>query len=89
MNGWIATATSTLPDLTVTYEAVGSGGGREQFLGGGVQFAGTDAALKPEEKEAAVERCYGGEAIQLPLHQPHRGGLQPSLRGRRPPQHVC
>ncbi len=68
MNGWIATATSTLPDLTVTYEAVGSGGGREQFLGGGVQFAGTDAALKSEEKEAAVERCYGGEAIQLPLY---------------------
>ncbi|WP_035833269.1 phosphate ABC transporter substrate-binding protein PstS [Jonesia quinghaiensis] len=68
MGGWIATATSALPDLTVTYEAVGSGGGREQFLGGGVQFAGTDAALKPEEKEAAVERCYGGEAVQLPLY---------------------
>ncbi len=68
MGGWIATLASVAPDLTVTYEAVGSGGGREQFLSGGVQFAGTDSALKAEEKTAAVDRCFGGEALELPLY---------------------
>ncbi|MEP7765866.1 phosphate ABC transporter substrate-binding protein PstS [Sanguibacter sp. 25GB23B1] len=68
MGGWMATFGSVAPDVTVTYEAVGSGGGREQFLAGGVQFAGSDAALKDEELEAAGERCFGGEAIELPLY---------------------
>ena len=36
-------------DLTVTYDPTGSGTGREQFLSGQVQFAGTDAALDEEE----------------------------------------
>lgn len=68
MGGWIATAASVAPELTISYEAVGSGGGREQFLAGGVQFAGTDSPLKPEEKAAAVDRCYGGEVLELPLY---------------------
>lgn len=68
MGGWTATLASVAPDLTVTYEAVGSGGGREQFLSGGVQFAGTDAPLKEEELTAAADRCYGGEALELPLY---------------------
>ena len=68
MGGWIATAASVAPELTISYEAVGSGGGREQFLAGGVHFAGTDSPLKPEEKAAAVDRCYGGEALELPLY---------------------
>ena len=36
-------------DLDVTYDPTGSGTGREQFLSGQVQFAGTDAALDEEE----------------------------------------
>lgn len=68
MAGWVATLTSVAPELTVTYEPVGSGGGREQFLSGGVQFAGSDSALKAEEIAAAVDRCYGGEALELPLY---------------------
>ena len=68
MEGWMATFGSVAPGVTVSYEAVGSGGGREQFLAGGVQFAGSDAALKDDELEAAVERCYGGEAIEVPLY---------------------
>ncbi len=68
MEGWIATLTSVAPNLTVNYEAVGSGGGRTQFLAGGVQFAGTDSPLKEEELAQAVDRCYGGEALELPLY---------------------
>ena len=68
MGGWMATFTQTAPDVAVSYDAVGSGGGREQFLSGGVLFAGSDAALKPEEVTSAQERCFGGEAIELPLY---------------------
>lgn len=66
--GWIAGFNDTYPDVTVSYDAVGSGGGREQFLAGAVQFAGSDAALKEDELEQAVERCEGGEAIEIPLY---------------------
>ncbi len=66
--GWIAGFNDTYPDVAVSYDAAGSGGGREQFLSGGVQFAGSDAALKPEEIEKAAERCFGGEALELPLY---------------------
>ena len=66
--GWIAGFNDTYPDVAVSYDAAGSGGGREQFLAGGVQFAGSDAALKPEELTKATERCFGGEALELPLY---------------------
>ncbi|MBD7917320.1 phosphate ABC transporter substrate-binding protein PstS [Cellulomonas sp. Sa3CUA2] len=66
--GWIAGFNDTYPDVAVSYDAVGSGGGREQFLAGAVQFAGSDAALKDDELEAATERCEGGEALELPLY---------------------
>ena len=68
MGGWIAKFGEVAPDVTVSYEGVGSGGGREQFLAGGVQFAGSDSALTAEEAAAAVDRCFGGEAIELPLY---------------------
>lgn len=68
MGGWIAKFGETAPDVTVSYEGVGSGGGREQFLAGGVQFAGSDSALTAEEAASAVDRCFGGEALELPLY---------------------
>ena len=37
------------PNVTVNYDPVGSGGGREQFLAGGVTFAGSDSYLTDEE----------------------------------------
>ena len=66
--GWIAGFNDTHPDVAVSYDAVGSGGGREQFLAGAVQLAGSDAALEEDELAKAAERCEGGEAIELPLY---------------------
>ncbi|UZN04037.1 phosphate ABC transporter substrate-binding protein PstS [Cellulomonas sp. S1-8] len=66
--GWIAGFNDTNPGVAVSYDAVGSGGGREQFLAGAVQFAGSDAALDEEELTAATERCEGSEAIEVPLY---------------------
>lgn len=52
----------------VNYEATGSGTGREQFLAGKVDFAGTDSILKPEELDAAKQRCGGEEPLEIPLY---------------------
>lgn len=59
---------SVVPGATVSYDPVGSGGGRKQFLSAGVQFAGSDSALKEEELAEAENRCFGGEALELPLY---------------------
>ena len=67
MNAWVQTFMENNDGVTVSYDAVGSGGGRTQFIEGGVQFAGTDAALKADELADAEERC-GGTVIELPLY---------------------
>lgn len=53
-------------DVTVNYDPVGSGGGREGFISGGFSFAGTDSYLADEELEPAAERCGGTDAIEIP-----------------------
>ncbi|SEL32769.1 phosphate ABC transporter substrate-binding protein, PhoT family [Blastococcus sp. DSM 46786] len=66
MQGWTAAYSSVQPEVTVNYDPVGSGGGREQFIEGATDFAGTDAYLDEEELAGAQERCAGGEIFQLP-----------------------
>ena len=66
MSGWREGFQSANPDVTVNYDPVGSGGGREQFISGGVAFAGSDAPLDEEELTTANERCGEGGVIELP-----------------------
>jgi len=66
MQGWTAGFSSIQPDVTVNYDPVGSGGGREQFIAGGVDFAGSDAALKDDELTAAEDRCGEAGIFELP-----------------------
>jgi phosphate transport system substrate-binding protein len=66
MQGWQSGFQALHPDATVEYDPVGSGGGREMFLAGGVDFAGSDAYLDDEELAAATERCGEAGAIDLP-----------------------
>ncbi len=54
-------------DVTVNYDPVGSGGGREQFLAGGIAFAGSDAYLTDEELATAKETCKG-EIVEVPVY---------------------
>jgi phosphate transport system substrate-binding protein len=65
MQAWIAGFTGANPGATVNYQPVGSGGGRTQFVQGGVQFAGTDAYLDGDQLEQARQRC-GGSVIEIP-----------------------
>jgi phosphate transport system substrate-binding protein len=68
MEAWRAGFQSANPDVTVSYDPVGSGGGRTAFLDGSVQFAGTDSALTEEELTQAQERCFGSSAVDLPVY---------------------
>jgi phosphate transport system substrate-binding protein len=69
----IATFQEANPDATVEYNPTGSGAGITQFIAGQVDFAGSDSALKSEEKDgiiqtdAAKQRCGGNEAWNLPM----------------------
>lgn len=65
---WQAGFQTANPDVTVNYDPVGSGGGREQFISGGVSFAGSDAYLDDDEGElsAATERCNNEAPIEIP-----------------------
>ncbi len=65
MEAWIAAFGDANPDATVSYDPVGSGGGREQFADGSVAFAGSDSYLEDDELAAAQEQC-GGEVIEMP-----------------------
>lgn len=66
MEAWRAGFQSQYPDVTVNYDPIGSGGGREQFLAGAFPFAGTDSALDEEELAAAEELCGPDGLIQVP-----------------------
>jgi phosphate transport system substrate-binding protein len=66
MEAWQAGFEGQHPGVRFSYDPAGSGAGREQFIGGSTDFAGSDAALDEEELAAAQERCAGGEIFQLP-----------------------
>jgi len=66
MQAWQAGFNAEQPGVNVSYDPVGSGGGREQFLAGGVDFAGSDAALSDEELTTAADRCGDAGVFELP-----------------------
>lgn len=55
------------PDAQLSYESVGSGTGRENFINGGYQYAGTDDAMKPDELSAAEKTC-GSPVVEIPVY---------------------
>ena len=67
MAAWKAGFQTANPDVTVNYDAVGSGGGREQFIAGGVQYAGSDDYLTDQEFDQAKAKC-GGDPYEYPVY---------------------
>ncbi|ASW56936.1 phosphate ABC transporter substrate-binding protein PstS [Plantactinospora sp. KBS50] len=67
MAEWIKAYQQKCAGLTINYEPSGSGAGIQAFISGTADFAGSDSALKPEEKPQADARCSGGEAVDLPM----------------------
>lgn len=67
---WVAAFQIANPGVTVEYDPVGSGGGRDTFTAGGSQFAGSDRAFKLDEIEADdFGSCAAGSGIiEIPAY---------------------
>ena len=64
---FVNTFEQTCAGQTLNYTASGSGAGRNEFLGGQTDFAGSDSALKSgDETNKAMARC-ASPALNLPL----------------------
>jgi phosphate transport system substrate-binding protein len=65
---WIAEFENANSGATISYDGVGSGGGREKFIAGATAYAGSDTPLSEEEGELgkAIKRCGPGELIEVP-----------------------
>jgi len=66
---WIAKFEDQNSDATVSYDPIGSGGGRDQFIAGGsTDFAGSDSPFDTDELPKATQRCAGagGDLVQIP-----------------------
>ena len=64
---WIAKFQDQNSDVTVSYDPVGSGGGRDQFIAGGkTAFAGSDSPFDSTELPKATKRCAPGDLVQIP-----------------------
>jgi phosphate transport system substrate-binding protein len=69
MQAWIANFQTDNPDVTITYDPVGSGGGREQFIAGATPFGGTDAPMEDQELKDAQKRCGGVDNyVEVPAY---------------------
>jgi phosphate transport system substrate-binding protein len=68
MTAWIAGYQGVQPDVTVHYDAVGSGAGRENLISGASPMIGSDAYLDEEERAAVVGQCGPGGALHLPAY---------------------
>jgi phosphate transport system substrate-binding protein len=66
MTRFVTNFEQTCSGQTVNYTPSGSGAGRNEFLGGQTDFAGSDAALKDDEAQRAQQRC-ASPAWNLPL----------------------
>ena len=67
MAEWINAFQTANPDVTIDYQANGSGAGIQDFINDQTAFGGSDAAISGEDKTAADARCTGGEAINIPM----------------------
>ncbi|MCW2842263.1 MAG: pstS [Nocardioides sp.] len=67
---WRAGFQSANDGVTVNYDPVGSGTGRENFISGAYTFAGSDSALTTDagELDKATARCGGAAPIEVPAY---------------------
>lgn len=67
---WIAGFQTANPDVTIDYDPSGSGAGRETFLEGASDFAGSDRAFDDEEVAAGgFAKCAPDtDIIELPMY---------------------
>lgn len=64
---WVAGLQTKNPDAQVNYDPSGSGAGRTQFIAGGVQYAGSDSAMKADEIAKAKDKC-ASDIVEVPVY---------------------
>jgi len=55
------------PNVTITYDPVGSGTGQTNFTSGAYKFAGSDAAMDAPTTAKAKSQC-GGDPVEFPVY---------------------
>lgn len=72
------------PDISINYQAIGSGGGIRQFTAGTVDFGGSDAAMKDEEiakvKNGVILVPTAGGAVSVVYNVPGVNNLKLSRK---------
>jgi phosphate transport system substrate-binding protein len=64
---WTANFEDQNSGATISYDPIGSGGGRDQFIAGGnTAFAGSDSPFDTDELPKATQRCSPGDLVQVP-----------------------
>lgn len=68
MTEWVNAYQAKCSGSTINYQGVGSSTGRQNFISGTFDFAGSDSALSATEQPTADTRCgTGGKALNLPM----------------------
>jgi phosphate transport system substrate-binding protein len=66
---WIAAFQTANTGVTINYEPSGSGGGREAFIAGGTDFAGSDSYMSTDELAGTFASCApDSKAVDLPVY---------------------
>ena len=66
---WVAAFQTANPDVTINYDPSGSGAGRETFIAGGSDWAGSDSALNDDELGGTFAACAPDtKAIDIPTY---------------------
>lgn len=70
IQSWTAEFQNTNPDAVVEYDPQGSGGGRESFQQGAVNFAGSDRAFTTDEISAGTfgACAAGSDIVEIPAY---------------------
>lgn len=72
------------PDVSINYQAIGSGGGIRQFIAGTVDFGGSDAAMKDDEiakvKNGVILVPTAGGAVSVVYNLPGVSNLKLSRK---------
>ncbi|ABD13611.1 phosphate ABC transporter substrate-binding protein, PhoT family [Frankia casuarinae] len=67
MDEWVKAYQNACDGAKINYQSTGSSTGRQQFVAKQVSFAGSDSALKDQQKTDADKRCTPGTAVDLPM----------------------
>ena len=68
-DAWRAAFQQAHSGATINYQPVGSGAGRKAFVGGGADWAGSDAALSADELKGTFAKCADGTApLDIPTY---------------------